>query len=120
MGAIIVGFSAKRQASNLLLLLLYSASMEGGKKTPEERFRELGFEFIPPKPSIGLYKAVVPYGNLVYTSGQVAVKQDHSVMTGKVGAEVDLAGGQAAARQCAITMLSALQVDPLHVYQLTL
>jgi len=94
--------------------------MEGGKKTPEERFRELGFEFIPPKPSIGLYKAVVPYGNLVYTSGQVAVKQDHSVMTGKVGAEVDLAGGQAAARQCAVTMLSALQVDPLHVYQLTL
>ncbi len=53
----------------------------------------------------------VPYtisGNLVFISGQVA-KLGDELITGKLGADVDIETGQRAARSCALNLISHLR-----------
>lgn len=53
----------------------------------------------------------VPYsisGNTVYIAGQVCVQDGKLTHAGKVGREFDLKAGQAAARVCALNILSVL------------
>ncbi len=53
----------------------------------------------------------VPYtisGNLVFISGQVA-KNGDEVITGKLGADVDVETGQRAARACALNLIAHLR-----------
>ena len=75
----------------------------------EARLKELGLELPPiPKPG-GIYKPVVVTGKLVYVSGHGPLKSDGTMMTGRVGADVDLAGGQAAAKQTALALLASVR-----------
>jgi enamine deaminase RidA (YjgF/YER057c/UK114 family) len=75
----------------------------------EARLKELGLELPPiPKPA-GIYKPVVVVNNLVYVSGHGPLKSDGSMHTGRVGADVDLAGGQAAAKQTGLAILASLK-----------
>jgi enamine deaminase RidA (YjgF/YER057c/UK114 family) len=79
--------------------------------SPEERVRELKLELPPaPKPS-GVYKPVVICGNLAYVSGHGPLKPDKSLMCGRVGADLDLEGGKAAARQVGLTILATLRSE---------
>jgi enamine deaminase RidA (YjgF/YER057c/UK114 family) len=51
----------------------------------------------------------VPYmrtGNLLYISGQLPLGADGLTHTGKLGSDLSVADGQAAARQCAINVLA--------------
>ena len=65
---------------------------------------------LPPAPApAGVYKPVVLQGNLAYVSGQGPVTQDGSLLTGRVGADVDKDQGKLAARQVGLTMLSTLK-----------
>ena len=65
---------------------------------------------LPPAPApAGVYKPVVLQGNLAYVSGQGPVTQDGSVLTGRVGADVDKEQGKLAARQVGLTMLATLK-----------
>ena len=51
----------------------------------------------------------VPYmrtGNLLYISGQLPLGADGLTHTGKLGSDLSVADGQAAARQCAINILA--------------
>lgn len=53
----------------------------------------------------------VPYvvsGNLVFVSGQVSMA-DGAFITGKLGADMDIEAGAAAARTCAISLLAQLR-----------
>ncbi len=55
----------------------------------------------------------VPYsisGNTVYVAGQVCVKDGKPTHTGKLGRDLDVAAGQAAARVCAVNILAVLQL----------
>jgi enamine deaminase RidA (YjgF/YER057c/UK114 family) len=65
-------------------------------------------------PSINTPSAnYVPYtisGNTIYIAGQVCVKDGKPTHTGKLGVELDVAAGQAAARVCAMNILSVLQL----------
>lgn len=75
----------------------------------EETIKELNI-VLPPAPApAGVYKPVVLQGNLVYVSGQGPVTQDGSLLTGRVGADVDKEQGKLAARQVGLTMLSTLK-----------
>ena len=51
---------------------------------------------------------VVAGGKLVFVSGQLPWKDGKVLITGKVGADVDLVGGQEAARLCVFNALAAL------------
>ncbi len=65
---------------------------------------------LPPAPApAGVYKPVVLQGNLAYVSGQGPVTQDGSLLTGRVGADVDKEQGKLAARQVGLTMLATLK-----------
>jgi enamine deaminase RidA (YjgF/YER057c/UK114 family) len=75
----------------------------------ESRLGELKLTLPPaPKPA-GLYKPVLVVGQLVYVSGHGPLQPDGTLLVGKVGAEIDLAGGQAAARQCGLAILASLR-----------
>jgi enamine deaminase RidA (YjgF/YER057c/UK114 family) len=75
----------------------------------EERARELKLEFPPaPKPA-GVYKPVVIVGDLAYVSGHGPLRPDGSMITGRVGADLDQQAGYNAARQVGLTILATLK-----------
>ncbi len=62
----------------------------------------------PPKPA-GVYKPVIVVGNLAYVSGHGPLMPDGSLMTGRVGAQVDQQAGYNAARQTGLAILATLK-----------
>lgn len=78
-------------------------------ESAESKLQSLGWQ-LPhaPKP-VGLYKPVLIVGNLAYVSGHGPLKPDGSLMLGCVGDDLDVAGGQAAAKQTALAMLATLR-----------
>ena len=67
---------------------------------------------LPPAPKpVAVYKPVVVVGNMVYVSGHGPLKSDKSLITGKVGADLDVAGGKAAARQVGLAILATLRSE---------
>lgn len=75
----------------------------------EKRIQELNIKLEEMPPANIPFIPVNQSGNLVYTSGQVCVKEGKLISTGKLGAEVSIEEGQKAAEQCAINCLSVLQ-----------
>lgn len=75
----------------------------------EERLTKLGIELPPAPKPIGLYKPVVVVGNIAYLSGHGPLKNDGTLITGRLGADMSVEEGQAAARQTALAMLSTLK-----------
>lgn len=55
------------------------------------------------------YQAVVTHQGVAYVSGQIPREGNDVFVTGKVGAEVDLATAQEAARRCVLGALAALK-----------
>jgi enamine deaminase RidA (YjgF/YER057c/UK114 family) len=58
---------------------------------------------------MGVYKPLVVVGNLAYVSGHGPLKTDKTVMTGRVGADLDLAAGKLAARQVGLAILATVR-----------
>lgn len=77
--------------------------------TVADRLARLGLELPVPPATIGPVEPFVRHGDLVYTSGQLATRDGRLVAVGRLGAELDLAAGQDAARTCAINVLAQLQ-----------
>jgi len=76
---------------------------------PEERIKELNLQ-LPPAPAPGgVFKPVAVVGNLAYISGHAPIRADGSLITGRVGADLDVEAGYAAARQVGLTILSTLR-----------
>lgn len=75
----------------------------------EARIRELNITLPPAPTPMGIYKPVVVIGKTAYTSGHGPIQADGSFMTGRVGSELDLAAGKAAARQTGLTILASLR-----------
>jgi enamine deaminase RidA (YjgF/YER057c/UK114 family) len=64
---------------------------------------------LPPAPSpVGLYKPYVIEGRMLYLPGMGPVKNDRSLIIGRIGKELDLEEGKLAARQVGLTILSAI------------
>ena len=77
--------------------------------TPEEKITQLGLSLPPvPKP-VGLYQPFVVSGNLAFLSGQISRDALGKLLTGKVGKDLSLAEGQAAARLAALNALSIMK-----------
>jgi enamine deaminase RidA (YjgF/YER057c/UK114 family) len=77
----------------------------------EARIQELGLELpTAPKPG-GVYKPVLITGNMCYVSGHGPLKTDDSMMTGKVGSEVDEQYGYDSARQVGLAILATLRAN---------
>lgn len=74
----------------------------------DARLQELGISLPEAAAPAGNYVGWVQSGSLVYISGQVSRTSD-GLLTGKLGADVSLEAGQAAARTCAIQLLTQLK-----------
>ena len=79
--------------------------------TAEARLSELGLELPPAPEPKGVYRPLVIVGNLVYTSGHLPVGSDGSIVTGRVGAELDQQAGYEAARQTGLGILATLRKE---------
>src|SRR5690606_35737889 len=78
-------------------------------KKPSERITELGLILPPaPKPA-GVYRPILVVDHFLYVSGQGPVLEDGSLMSGKVGDDLDVEAGYNGARQVGLTMLSTIQ-----------
>jgi enamine deaminase RidA (YjgF/YER057c/UK114 family) len=79
--------------------------------TPEERLADLGLT-VPevPKP-VASYIPAVRTGDLVYTSGQLPMREGQLVHTGKVGGEVTPEEAVECARQCALNAIAAVRAE---------
>ncbi len=75
----------------------------------EARLAELKLELPPAPKPMGLYKPVVIVGNLAYLSGHGPLKADKSLITGRIGADLDADTGKAAARQTGLSILASLR-----------
>ena len=75
----------------------------------EARLAELKLELpSAPKP-VAVYKPLVLCDSLAYVSGHGPLKPDQTLITGRVGQDLDLAAGKAAARQTGLAILATLR-----------
>lgn len=77
--------------------------------TIDEKIKALGLILPPPPLPKGVYKPALTVGSFLYLSGHGPVQADGSLITGRVGSDMDADGGKQAARQIGLTMLSSIQ-----------
>jgi enamine deaminase RidA (YjgF/YER057c/UK114 family) len=75
----------------------------------EARVVELKLELPPAPKPVAVYKPLVIAGNMAYVSGHGPLKTDKTLITGRVGADLDLTEGKAAARQTGLAILATLR-----------
>jgi enamine deaminase RidA (YjgF/YER057c/UK114 family) len=76
---------------------------------PETRIEELKLVLPPAARPVGLYKPVLIVDKLLYVSGQGPLRNDGTLVTGRVGDNMSLEEGRLAARQVGLTMLSTIK-----------
>jgi enamine deaminase RidA (YjgF/YER057c/UK114 family) len=75
----------------------------------EARLAELKLELPPAPKPVATYVTAIQHDDLIYVSGHGPLRSDGTLITGKLGADMDVAGGQAAARQTGLAILSTLR-----------
>lgn len=76
---------------------------------PDTRLIELGIKLPPLRKPGGIYQPVVVLNHVAYVSGHGPVRLDGTMIAGRVGADLTLEDGRAAARQVGIAILATLQ-----------
>lgn len=77
----------------------------------ESRLQELRLELPPAPKPVAVYKPLVVVGNLAYVSGHGPLRPDKSLITGRVGTDLDLEQGKLAARQVGLAILATLRSE---------
>lgn len=77
--------------------------------SPDQRFEQLGLTLPPAPKPLGVYKPFLILDNLVYVSGHGTVKDDGSLIIGRVGRDLNMDEGKDAARQVGLAILSTLK-----------
>jgi len=76
---------------------------------PENRIKELKLMLPPPPKALGVYKPVLVIDRFLYVSGQGPVKNDGTMIKGKVDSDLSVEEAKFAARQVGLTMLSTIK-----------
>lgn len=74
----------------------------------DTRLADLGIDLPEPVAPVANYVPFVRTGNQVFISGQVSIGAE-GLVKGTLGSDMDIAAGQAAARLCAINLISQLK-----------
>ncbi|HEY5692787.1 MAG TPA: RidA family protein [Cyclobacteriaceae bacterium] len=91
--------------------LIISASSFAQEMDFDKKIKELGIELFTPSKPMANYVKAVRTGNLLYLSGHGPGKADGTNFTGKVGGELTIEEGYAAARQAGISILSTIKAE---------
>lgn len=79
--------------------------------TVAQRLNELGIELATPRPPQANYVSAVRTGNFIFLSGTGPYLPDGGLVTGKVGGELTVEQGYAAARWAMLALLANLQAE---------
>lgn len=79
--------------------------------TPDQRFEQLGLSLPPPPKPIGVYKPFLVDGKHAYVSGHGTLKDDGTLIIGKVGVDMNADEAKLAARQVGLAILSTLKAN---------
>ena len=79
--------------------------------TPEQNFETLNLTLPPAPTPMGVYKPLLVVGNFVYVSGHGPVLNDGTRIIGRVGEDMDIEAGKAAAQQVGLTILATLKAN---------
>ena len=80
-------------------------------KTAEENFAALGLQLPPAPKPLGVYKPCLVDGKYLYLSGHGTVKEDGSLIIGRIGEDMDIDSGKMAARQVGLAMLATIKAN---------
>jgi enamine deaminase RidA (YjgF/YER057c/UK114 family) len=72
----------------------------------EQRLKEIGIELPAPPEPFGMYAEAVQTGNLLFLTGMLPTEGRAAKFVGRVGAELDVEAGRAAARLAAMNVLA--------------
>ena len=81
------------------------------QNTPEQRFAGLGLKLPPAPTPLGVYKPCLVDGKYLYVSGHGTVKEDRSLIKGRIGEDMDIEEGKLAARQVGLAILATIKVN---------
>ena len=76
--------------------------------SPHARLTALGLMLPAVGRPAGLYKPCLIVGHHAYLSGHLPMRADGTLMTGRIGQDLDADAGKAAARQVGLTILATL------------
>lgn len=76
--------------------------------TPAENFAQTGLRLPPAPTPLGVYKPYLIDGKYLYVSGHGPVREDKSLLIGRIGEALDQEQGKLAARQVGLTILSTI------------
>ncbi len=77
--------------------------------TPEFCFQQLALNLPPAPTPLGVYKPCLVDGKYLYVSGHGPVQDDKSLITGRIGKDINSEEGKLAARQVGLTILSTIK-----------
>ena len=77
--------------------------------TIDQRLAELGISLPQPAAPVAAYVPTVEAGGLLHISGQISFAEDGSLIKGRLGEDIDLDGGIAAARRCGVMLLAQIK-----------
>ena len=77
--------------------------------SPDQLFEKLNLVLPPPPKPIGVYKPFLIVGSFAYVSGHGTLKEDGSLIIGRIGKDLTLEEGKLAARQVGLAILSTLK-----------
>jgi enamine deaminase RidA (YjgF/YER057c/UK114 family) len=75
----------------------------------DQRLAELGITLPQAAAPVAAYVPTVDADGTLYISGQISFAEDGSLITGRLGENVDIDGGMAAARRCGVMLLAQMK-----------
>src|SRR5258707_7665753 len=82
-------------------------SGDGSRLAPaEQRLKQLGIKLPTPPEPFGIYAEAVQTGNLLFLTGMLPTVGREAKFIGRIGADLDLEAGRAAARMAALNGLA--------------
>ncbi len=77
--------------------------------TPEQNFANLGLKLPPAPKPLGVYKPCLVIDKMLYVSGHGTVKDDRSLIIGRIGLDLDIEQGKLAAQQVGLAILATIK-----------
>ena len=77
--------------------------------TIDQRLAELGITLPQAAAPVAAYVPTVEVAGLLHVSGQISFAEDGSLIKGRLGDDVDLDAGMAAARRCGVMLLAQIK-----------
>lgn len=75
----------------------------------DQRLAEIGIALPEPAAPVAAYVPAVEAGGLLHISGQISFAEDGSLILGRLGEDMDLEAGVAAARRCGVMLLAQIK-----------